>query len=231
MIRAKLIVGGRQSERLKFAHQFIKSRLGALVHPDLLVVDGGLSVSINQIRAVKKQVALKPYSASVKITLIAEAEKMTLPAQNALLKTLEEPPGETIILLLAARKESLLPTVISRCQLINLPEKPEIEIDQSAISDQLSAIDSILQARVGERLMVAENHSQNRQQAIDFCQKQLVVLREVLRGRKILSPRLTSRQIVNLLRQVHRAITLLEANVNPRLTIANLLASYPTIPR
>ena len=59
--------------------------------------------------------AIRPYESRYKIYIINDAQKMTLQAQNALLKTIEEPPAYAIILLLADNPDSLLPTISSRC--------------------------------------------------------------------------------------------------------------------
>lgn len=79
------------------------------------------SIGVEDIRGqINGTVAIKPYSSSHKIYILNEAEKMTVQAQNALLKTLEEPPAYTVILLLTSNVESLLPTVLSRCVVLNM---------------------------------------------------------------------------------------------------------------
>ena len=62
---------------------------------------------------------IKPYTGPYKIYIVDEAEKMTVQAQNALLKTIEEPPAYAVILLLANNNTSLLPTITSRCVTLN----------------------------------------------------------------------------------------------------------------
>ncbi len=81
------------------------------------------SLGVKEIREqVTSDAQIKPYSSAYKVYLIDEAEKMTEEAQNALLKTIEEPPEYAVFLILAARQEQLLPTVLSRC--ISLPLRP-----------------------------------------------------------------------------------------------------------
>lgn len=74
------------------------------------------SVSVDTIRGLIKDIYLKPYEGDWKVYLIPQAEIMTFQAQNALLKTLEEPPDHAVIILTASESEKLLPTVLSRCQ-------------------------------------------------------------------------------------------------------------------
>lgn len=92
-------------------------------HPDIIRVthEKPNTVSVDDIRAqVNSDVAIKPYSSPYKIYIINEAEKMNVPAQNVLLKTLEEPPEYVVILLLTASLEALLPTILSRCVVLNM---------------------------------------------------------------------------------------------------------------
>ena len=72
------------------------------------------SIKIEEIREVKNQAALKPYEGKWKVFIFADAEKLTVEAQNALLKSLEEPPAHTVFVLLADNKENLLETLRSR---------------------------------------------------------------------------------------------------------------------
>ncbi|SMP56500.1 DNA polymerase III subunit delta' [Anoxynatronum buryatiense] len=74
------------------------------------------SLSVETIRGLIKDIYLKPYESDWKIYVIPQAEIMTPQAQNALLKTLEEPPDHAVIVLATSRPETLLPTVLSRCQ-------------------------------------------------------------------------------------------------------------------
>ena len=92
-------------------------------HPDIIRVthEKPNTISVDDIRAqVNNDVAIKPYSGSYKIYIINEAEKMTPQAQNAILKTLEEPPEYAVILLLTTNVNLLLPTILSRCVVLNM---------------------------------------------------------------------------------------------------------------
>lgn len=76
-------------------------------------------ISIEQIRDLQKKLSLFPFSATKKIALIEDAQEISLPAANALLKTLEEPPSQTVLILSTSLPQALLPTIVSRCQIIN----------------------------------------------------------------------------------------------------------------
>lgn len=86
-------------------------------HPNLkLVKPTGHSIKINQVREIISDSSRKPFESGYKIIIIDNAEKMTKDAQDAFLKTLEEPPQNTVFILLAENHNLLLPTIVSRCQ-------------------------------------------------------------------------------------------------------------------
>ncbi len=79
------------------------------------------TISVDDIRVqINNDVAIKPYSSPYKVYIVNEAEKMTQQAQNAILKTLEEPPEYVVILLLTSNVNALLPTILSRCVVLNM---------------------------------------------------------------------------------------------------------------
>jgi len=86
-------------------------------HPDLhLLEPDGASIKIEQIRDLQKELSYRPLEAAKKICIIDAAERMNPAAGNALLKTLEEPSGDALIILLSSHPERLLPTIRSRSQ-------------------------------------------------------------------------------------------------------------------
>ncbi len=83
-------------------------------------------ISVDQIRELQRELALRPYEAIRKACLIEPAERMNANSANSLLKTLEEPPGNALIILLTENADILLPTIRSRCQVIRFaPLSPE----------------------------------------------------------------------------------------------------------
>ncbi len=94
-------------------------KLSRLSHPDLLFVSSeGATVKVDQIREVMRGLTMRPLEARWRGVIVDGAEQMTLEAANAFLKTLEEPPPRTVLILLARKAEELPPTVVSRCQLL-----------------------------------------------------------------------------------------------------------------
>jgi len=100
-------------------------RIAAGQHPDCQVVvpipprenpKGAVAIRIEQIRELERVAALAPFEGSRKVFVLDEAERMTLPTAQALLKTLEEPPPRTHLVLILTNPRALPPTVLSRCQ-------------------------------------------------------------------------------------------------------------------
>ena len=92
-------------------------------HPDIRFVshEKPASISVEEIREqVVNDIVIRPYESRFKIYIIDDADKMTPQAQNALLKSVEEPPAYGILMLLADNPEVLLPTILSRCVRLNL---------------------------------------------------------------------------------------------------------------
>lgn len=99
-------------------------------HPDIIRIshEKPNTIGVEDIRKqINADVAIKPYSGPYKIYIMNEGEKMTVQAQNALLKTLEEPPAYVVILILTTNVNALLPTILSRCVLLNMkPVRDEL---------------------------------------------------------------------------------------------------------
>lgn len=106
-------------------------RVEAGVHPDCrLVHPEGQSIKIEQVRNLERMASLKPYEAKWKVFIVDEAERLGLVAANALLKTLEEPPARTVIILILSQVKALPPTVLSRCQVVRFARLGQGEAGQ-----------------------------------------------------------------------------------------------------
>ncbi len=90
------------------------------VHPDIHDYSSNKRISVKDMRALIEESALKPYEADYGVYIVENAHTATAEAQNCLLKTLEEPAGDSIFMLLALNAGQLLPTVRSRCRLVRM---------------------------------------------------------------------------------------------------------------
>lgn len=99
------------------------------------------TISVDDIRTqINNDVAIKPYSSPRKVYIVNDAEKMTVQAQNAILKTLEEPPEYAVILLLTTNVNALLPTILSRCVVLNMKPVAD-ELIKKYLMEQLQVPD------------------------------------------------------------------------------------------
>lgn len=122
------------------------SKIAHGTHPDVRLVEADSGersregvLKIEQIRDVQRFAALAPMESPFKVIILREFERATLPAANALLKTLEEPPPQVRLVLTSARPDSLLPTIISRCQSIQLRPLPLEQIKAALVERWLAS--------------------------------------------------------------------------------------------
>ena len=133
-------------------------------HPDIIYVQHEKPgvISVDEIREqVVSTADIKPYESPWKIYIIADADKMNPQAQNALLKTIEEPAPYVIVLLLASSRESLLPTIRSRCMTLSLkPIDPErirehLEKELHVSAQEAQVIAAFSQGNIGKARALA----------------------------------------------------------------------------
>jgi|GEM_PF-2685303 len=125
-------------------------RVKELSHPDIIWLEAEnktATIKIDSIRNISSKVNLKPYEAKKKVVIINEACKMNEAAQNAFLKTLEEPPQDTIIFLLSNEIIGFLETIISRCKVIRLNAQGIKENNKVALRASSEAIDNFINVK------------------------------------------------------------------------------------
>lgn len=97
-------------------------------HPDIRVFDEAEPLKIDQIRDLQRELSLSPVEGRFRVVLLCNFERATTGAANALLKTLEEPASQVVIMLTAVEPSSLLPTIVSRCQILKLRPLANAEV-------------------------------------------------------------------------------------------------------
>lgn len=122
-------------------------------HPDVHTVlpeKGKQTIGVNVLRDVLAEVGVKSFEASAKVLVFPEAERMTPAAQNCLLKTLEEPPQDTVFFLITEQPGSLLPTIVSRCRVIRFHPLSQEDCEKRLTALGLSPADAKRRARMAE---------------------------------------------------------------------------------
>ena len=214
--QAIIFSGPKGSGKKQTALEFIKTLHGGeIIEPDfVLIKPEGKEIQIDQIRELKKSLNLSPHLAKIKAALIEEAHLMNKLAQNCFLKTLEEPPGNVIFILLTAFPDLLLSTIRSRCSLLKFfPEKPIKLINQREMED-------FLQKNLVDRFSLAEKLAKQSTLAEinQFLEKLVIYLRSIF-----LADFNKGKEIKEKIEKAEAAKFLLATtNVSKRLTLENL---------
>ena len=146
--------------------------------PDLKIVEATKgSIKIEQIREIRKEIELKPFRSKKKVYIIDKAEKMTLEASNCLLKTIEEPPYYAIIILICSKIDPILPTIISRCQIVNFGLITSLKIKELLLNkidnlekDKAKIISKLAQGSIGKafKLSADKEYFIRREKMLDY---------------------------------------------------------------
>src|SRR3989344_2791059 len=129
---------GKRTFALELAERLSDKRQATSFNPDIFFVEPEEgSVSIDQIRKAKSFLSLSPNVGPYKFVIVDNADQMTAEAQNAFLKVFEEASESSIIILVTAFKDVLLPTIISRCQEMQFPGHSAEEIKQVLIQEKV----------------------------------------------------------------------------------------------
>lgn len=204
------------------------------------------SIGIETVKLIQKKLFLKPIQSPNKIIVIEDAQLLTPEAQNALLKVLEEPPAHTFIILGTDTKEALLPTIISRCQIIELEEEVK-KLSEKTIEELNTFIQNLPELSTGEKLKQAEHLAKDKDKAVVWIENLILLLREQLLNNVILvsevhlfepehqnrrpvsdsgQTRMTTAGYLLILKSFQSLHTLLKTtNVNPRFAIENTFLS------
>ena len=157
-------------------------------HPDLILAGEDAPLKIDEARGVLRSLALKPYSARYRIAIFADFQMVAPLAQDALLKTLEEPAAHALVILLATSAQRVLPTIRSRAQLIPLRPIPQERTRRHLLAlgcddDRAELLARLSGGRIGWAIAALEDGT-----ALDFRGEMLDTLRDSLAGSRL--PRL-----------------------------------------
>ena len=178
------------------------------------------AMGIEDVRSIQKKILLKPFRGKTKAIVIQVYENITTEAQNALLKILEEPPANTIIVISIQKKELLLSTIISRCKVIELKEK-EISLINEDLLELRNALNILLNGKIGPKLKIAQDISKNKDGAALWLERMSVFVRQKL------IENYNDPKYLNFLKQLQSAHAVIKStNVNKRVTLENLFLSF-----
>lgn len=168
-------------------------------------------IKINHIRELKSWLYLKPHSSTLKLAVLYNVEEMKPEAANSLLKVLEEPPAYAVLILQAKKKEKILPTVISRCQIIREKVETDLDLPQNYLSKEKIAVMSVKERfDYAGKIMADEDLAK------------IINCWEEEARQKLLSGEDTR----VILGQISKARSLLSTNTSVKLLLENLLLKF-----
>src|SRR5215216_1653471 len=155
-------------------------QIASMQHPDLTVIhadaEGG-TMKVDQIRETRRTLTLKPYAANYRVALFLRFQEANDSAANALLKTLEEAPSYAVLILTADNPEQLLPTIVSRCEVLRLRSLGIQEVQKALEDKGFEANESKLIAHISggrfgyaRRLLESESLLSEREERLNDLQ-------------------------------------------------------------
>ncbi|MBC8230657.1 DNA polymerase III subunit delta' [bacterium] len=142
-------------------------------HPDVRIIrPEGAWMKIDQIRQLQRQISRRPMEGRYKVYILTDVERMNLPAANSFLKTLEEPPGASVLILLTSNYSALLLTIRSRCQLVRFFPIPPTVLQNQLIEKlkltetKAKQITLLSGGKVGKALELAKEENINTETTI-----------------------------------------------------------------
>ncbi|MBN2045286.1 MAG: hypothetical protein JW757_09725 [Anaerolineales bacterium] len=153
-------------ERIYDPEDTHSQQIARMQHPDLSIVqrqEGDRDIKIEAVRELQRALSLTPYIANSRIALLLDFEQASESASNALLKTLEEPPGRVVLMITAESTDALLPTIVSRCEVIRLRPLPlgmladGLEKKLKIPKDQAKLLAHLSNGKPGTAIHLAQN--------------------------------------------------------------------------
>lgn len=158
-------------------------------HPDVTIVEAasvGGTLKIDQIRDLQRKLAMRPYEGHYRVAILRRFQEAQAAAQNAILKTLEEPAGNVVLVLTAEEPSAILPTIQSRCQIFNLrPLSINQTIDALKTYWNLPESRALVLAHLsGGRLGWAVRSLEDEKE-LEFRQEAIALLEDCLKGNRV----------------------------------------------
>lgn len=212
-----LIIVGKNTEELKKKALEI-CRENKISRFDVQVLQTEKAVGIGDIRKLQDTLILKPIESDQKAAILECFLGMTTESQNAFLKILEEPPANTIIILLSTSLDFFLPTVLSRCNLITLEGKENQSKEE--IEENLRVLSSL--RFPSNALIIAQDFSKDRTNALEFLEKMIRSSEDAI-TKPNLQEYFSIRELKTILKELQKTYTIIKGtNVNVRFALENL---------
>jgi DNA polymerase III delta prime subunit len=208
-MNSRILISIDLDQRLQTIAEILKKKEVTNPHPDLLYFDDETKLGVEQAKQIREFLSIKPYQAKGRVVILISAQNLTPDAQNALLKTLEEPPLESLIILGVDKEESLLPTVLSRCE----AEYRGKSIEYRGENRFKKEIEHLLESNIKERF----NYIEKLEEKEEFLKALIIYFREQLKS----NPK------THFLKILLEAEKWQKSNVNQRAILEYLMLELP----
>ncbi len=227
---AYLFVGPKEIGKKLFAVEF--AEFIGCKFPDLKIIEKKADkseIDISQVREAQNFLSYKSYNGGYKMVIVDDAHLMNQEAQSCFLKTLEEPKGQTLLILVTSKPDMMLETILSRCQTIsfstpkNLPQNPEKVKKEEALLKELLAVANSNLADKFKYAKAFDFETQDFGEVLELLQKHLreELLKEVEnKGSNLLK----IKNLINLVEDLNKK--LLFTNASPKLALEILLMEF-----
>lgn len=206
-----LIVGDKENAKNKAENLCQDFKISKF---DKDIIESEKALGIPDIRLLQKRIFLKPVKSEQKAVVIEAFFGITLDGQNSFLKLLEEPPANTIIIILVSDTDFLLPTVLSRCSVIDLRKTRKLEKGNS--SENLEIINKLIEGK--NSLYIAQEKGKSREDALSFLEELIITSEENLEKEK---------RLTTPLKKMQKTYYLIKTiNVSPRFALENLFLNF-----
>jgi len=213
-----LIIAKNKNEASSYTADLLKEKGVNSLDINLQIYEKTMGIA--DVRNIQKAILLKPFRGKTKAVIIDTYESITLEAQNALLKILEEPPANTIIVIMTAKRELILPTIISRCKIIVLKEK-ENKLTEADSTELKNALNILLNGQTGTKLKIAQDIAKDKENVALWLEKMLVfIIKEIIKDNQ-------NSKYLNILKKLQKTYkTIGNTNVNQRTALENFFLSF-----
>lgn len=181
-------------------------------HPDVFVLkplEDKVSISIDQVHTLHEHLSLSPVMGEQKVIVIHPAEALTIPAQQAMLKMVEEPPSRVLFLLVTHTPSVLLPTILSRCRMVSYSLQETGENAKQSVAKEVKEVSVAREVtNHAEAIKLSDEHGAKKETALAF-------ITQVIDSEK--DPHVKQAAI--------RALELLHKNINAKLVLDEFLFS------
>lgn len=184
-------------------------------HPNLLYFEENQKMGMEQAKKIREHLSTKPYQGLHQAVVLLSADNLSVEAQNSLLKTLEEPPDQALIILVVKSVDALLPTFLSRCQIIYLGDK----LDQNLEDKDIKKISELEKGSLEQRFLFMEE--------LEDREEMLPILTRYFREKLIKNSH--DQKLIDFMEDLIQAQKWADQNVTIRAILEYLMLKMPKV--